>query len=180
MLTSFGTEKKTRLSKVYFTWVIRDFGTAEWFHSLLHAIEEQDTERRIEITIYLTAKIKDDDMNNILVQDVGAERDAITSLRSPTNFGRPNWDRTFQGIADQHPDTDCGVFFVSPCDTFGLNEEEEWMRRLTGSRVCVCVFRAVRPSGAVEAAAPDEQQVHHTWRDQVLLRKRELLACPAG
>jgi len=32
--------------------------------------------------------------------------------RSPTNFGRPNWDRTFQGIADQHPDTDCGVFFV--------------------------------------------------------------------
>lgn len=109
---SFGTEKKTRLSKVYFTWVIRDFGTAEWFHSLLHAIEEQDTERRIEITIYLTAKIKDDDMNNILVQDVGTERDAITSLRSPTNFGRPNWDRTFQGIADQHPDTDCGVFFV--------------------------------------------------------------------
>jgi hypothetical protein len=48
--------------------VIRDFGTAEWFHSLLHAIEEQDTERRIEITIYLTAKIKDDDMNNILVR----------------------------------------------------------------------------------------------------------------
>ncbi|KAL7414878.1 NADPH oxidase B [Mrakia frigida] len=113
-LNNFGTEKKTRLSKVYFTWVIRDFGTAEWFHSLLHAIEEQDTERRIEITIYLTAKIKDDDMNNILVQDVGAERDAITSLRSPTNFGRPNWDRTFQGIVDQHPDTDCGVFFCGP------------------------------------------------------------------
>lgn len=39
--------------------VIRDFGTAEWFHSLLHAIEEQDFQRRIEISIYLTAKIKD-------------------------------------------------------------------------------------------------------------------------
>lgn len=29
-------------------------------------------------------------MNNILVNDVGAETDAITSLRSPTHFGRPN------------------------------------------------------------------------------------------
>ena len=48
-------------------WVIRDFGTAEWFHSLLHAIEEQDTQGRIEINIYLTAKIKDDDMTNIIV-----------------------------------------------------------------------------------------------------------------
>lgn len=53
--------------QVYFTWVIRDYGTAEWFHSLLHAIEEQDTQNRIEINIYLTAKIKEDDMNNIIV-----------------------------------------------------------------------------------------------------------------
>lgn len=55
------------LSQVYFTWVIRDFGSAEWFHSLLQAIEEQDTQNRIEINIYLTAKIKEDDMNNIIV-----------------------------------------------------------------------------------------------------------------
>ena len=98
--------------KVYFTWVIRDFGAAEWFHSLLHAIEEQDTQNRIEINIYLTAKIKDDDMNNIIVQDVGAEKDAITSLRAPTHYGRPNWDRVFQSIAGKHPETDCGVVSV--------------------------------------------------------------------
>jgi hypothetical protein len=53
--------------QVYFTWVIRDFGTAEWFHSLLHAIETQDTQNRIEINIYLTQRIKEDDMNNIIV-----------------------------------------------------------------------------------------------------------------
>jgi hypothetical protein len=29
-------------------------------------------------------------MNNIIVQDVGAEVDAITQLRAPTHFGRPN------------------------------------------------------------------------------------------
>ncbi|PFH48925.1 hypothetical protein AMATHDRAFT_148777 [Amanita thiersii Skay4041] len=110
----FNNSKPTRLSKVYFTWVIRDFGSAEWFHSLLHAIEEQDTQNRIEINIYLTAKIKEDDMNNIIVQDVGAEKDAITSLRAPTHFGRPNWDRVFASIADKHPETDVGVFFCGP------------------------------------------------------------------
>ncbi|KAG9102315.1 hypothetical protein FS749_007198 [Ceratobasidium sp. UAMH 11750] len=113
-MNNFNESKPTRLSKVYFTWVIRDFGTAEWFHSLLHAIEEQDTQNRIEISIYLTAKLKEDDMNNILVQDVGAERDAITALRAPTHFGRPNWDRVFTGIAAKHAETDVGVFFCGP------------------------------------------------------------------
>ncbi|KDQ56700.1 hypothetical protein JAAARDRAFT_132160 [Jaapia argillacea MUCL 33604] len=113
-MNNFNHSKPTRLSKVYFTWVIRDFGAAEWFHSLLHAIEEQDTQNRIEINIYLTAKIKDDDMNNIIVQDVGAEKDAITSLRAPTHFGRPNWDRVFSSISEKHPETDVGVFFCGP------------------------------------------------------------------
>ncbi|KAJ4001461.1 NADPH oxidase [Lentinula boryana] len=113
-MNNFNHEKPTRLSKVYFTWVIRDFGSAEWFHSLLHAIEEQDVQNRIEINIYLTAKLKDDDMNNIIVQDVGAEKDAITSLRAPTHFGRPNWDKVFPSIASKHPDTDVGVFFCGP------------------------------------------------------------------
>ena len=84
-MNNFNSSKPTRLSKVrtttpwlfplltpfwqvYFTWVIRDFGSAEWFHSLLEAIEEQDTQNRIEINIYLTAKIKEDDMNNIIVR----------------------------------------------------------------------------------------------------------------
>jgi NADPH oxidase len=113
-MNNLNDSKPTRLSKVYFTWVIRDFGTAEWFHSLLHAIEEQDTQGRIEINIYLTAKIKEDDMNNIIVQDVGAEKDAITSLRAPTHFGRPNWDRVFPSIAEKHPESDVGVFFCGP------------------------------------------------------------------
>ena len=113
-MNSFNASKPTRLSKVYFTWVIRDFGSAEWFHSLLKAIEEQDTMRRIEISLYLTAKIKQDDATNIMVQDVGAEKDAITSLRAPTHFGRPNWDRVFGSIVDKHPETDVGVFFCGP------------------------------------------------------------------
>ena len=68
-MNNMNDSKPTRLSKVYFTWVIRDFGSAEWFHSLLHAIEEQDTQNRIEINIYLTAQLKEDEMNNIIVCD---------------------------------------------------------------------------------------------------------------
>ncbi|ORY26889.1 NADPH oxidase [Naematelia encephala] len=114
-MNNFGQHQKpTRLSKVYFVWVIRDFGSAEWFHSLLQAVEAEDLEGRIEIHIYLTAKIDEDKMNNILVQDVGADMDTITKLRAPTHFGRPNWDRVFDSIANKHPETDCGVFFCGP------------------------------------------------------------------
>ena len=115
---------------MYFTWVIRDYGSAEWFHSLLHAIEEQDTQGRIEINIYITGKVKEDEINNIIVsiylllylwllivfcsifiqvQDVGAEKDAVTFLRAPTHYGKPNWDRLFPSIVEAHPDTDVGV-----------------------------------------------------------------------
>jgi hypothetical protein len=46
---------RTRLRKVYFFWVCRDFGSFEWFRSLLLAIEAQDNEDRIEIhTVSLT------------------------------------------------------------------------------------------------------------------------------
>ncbi|KAH9947869.1 NADPH oxidase [Amylocystis lapponica] len=106
-MNNFNSSKPTRLSKVYFTWVIRDFGSAECDRGT-------DTQNRIEINIYLTAKIKEDDMNNIIVHDVGAEKDAITSLRAPTHFGRPNWDRVFSSIAEKHPGTDVGVFFCGP------------------------------------------------------------------
>ena len=41
--------RRSRLRKVYFIWVVRDFGSLEWFKSLLMAIEAQDTENNIEI-----------------------------------------------------------------------------------------------------------------------------------
>ncbi|KAJ7769219.1 NADPH oxidase [Mycena maculata] len=113
-MNNFRQGSRTRLSKVYFTWVIRDFSTAEWFHSLLHALEEQDSLNRIEINIYLTGGVKEDDINNIVVQDVGSEKDAITALRAPTHFGRPNWDRIFTSLGQKHPESDVGVFYCGP------------------------------------------------------------------
>ncbi|KAF2459341.1 ferric reductase NAD binding domain-containing protein [Lineolata rhizophorae] len=105
---------KTRLRKVYFFWICRDFGSFEWFRSLLLAIEAQDLDDRIEIHTYLTAKIKADDATNIMINDANAEQDAITGLRAPTNFGRPNWDMIFKSIRKIHAPAEAGVFFCGP------------------------------------------------------------------
>ncbi|KAF3175346.1 hypothetical protein TWF106_001937 [Orbilia oligospora] len=107
-------QKRTRLSKVYFFWICRDFGSFEWFRSLLMAIEAQDISHLIEVHTYLTAKIKVDDATNIMINDANAERDAITGLRAPTNFGRPNWNSIFKGIKSIHSPAEVGVFFCGP------------------------------------------------------------------
>ncbi|OAK95190.1 hypothetical protein IQ06DRAFT_65026 [Phaeosphaeriaceae sp. SRC1lsM3a] len=105
---------RTRLRKVYFFWICRDFGSFEWFRSLLLAIEAQDVDDHIEIHTYLTAKIKADDATNIMINDANAEQDAITGLRAPTNFGRPNWDMIFKSIRKIHSPAEAGVFFCGP------------------------------------------------------------------
>lgn len=107
-------QSRTRLRKVYFFWICRDFGSFEWFRSLLLAIEAQDLEDHIEIHTYLTAKIKADDATNIMINDANAEQDAITGLRAPTNFGRPNWDMIFKSIRKIHAPAEAGVFFCGP------------------------------------------------------------------
>ncbi len=107
-------QRKTRLRKVYFFWVCRDYGSFEWFRSLLMAIEAQDMDSSIEIHTYLTGKIKPDDATNIMINDANAETDTITGLRTPTNFGRPNWDAIFRGIRKIHAPAEAGVFFCGP------------------------------------------------------------------
>ncbi|RAL58860.1 hypothetical protein DID88_009280 [Monilinia fructigena] len=69
---------------------------------------------RIEIHTYLTAKIKVDDATNIMINDANADRDAITGLRAPTNFGRPNWDMIFKSVRKIHSPSEAGVFFCGP------------------------------------------------------------------
>ncbi|RGB38977.1 ferric reductase NAD binding domain-containing protein [Rhizophagus diaphanus] len=106
--------KSTKLSKVYFFWVCRDYDSFEWFQSLLSAIEEQDIEQFIETHIYLTGRLRHSEVGNILVNDDGNVKDTITGLRAPTHFGRPNWDKIFSNMRDQYQATDIGVFFCGP------------------------------------------------------------------
>ncbi|GAA6004014.1 uncharacterized protein JCM10292_005838 [Rhodotorula paludigena] len=103
-----------RLRKVYFFWICRDYASFEWFQSLLLAIEEQDVGNRIEIHTYLTGRIQTSDAINIVANDVGNVRDAVTQLKAPTHYGRPNWDRVFLSLSDEHPSTSIGCFFCGP------------------------------------------------------------------
>lgn len=91
----------------------RDFESFEWFRSLLLAIEAQDISHLIEIHTYLTAKIRPDDATNIMINDANAEKDTITGLRAPTNFGRPNWDTIFKAIRIIHAPAEVGVCMCS-------------------------------------------------------------------
>ncbi|KAK9765605.1 hypothetical protein K7432_005925 [Basidiobolus ranarum] len=106
--------KATRLRKVYFFWICRDKEAFEWFQDLLKAIEEEDIEQFIEIHTYLTGGLKPDEVRNVIINDEEGYQDALTGLRSPTHYGRPNLDHIFNGLCHHHPATDVGVFFCGP------------------------------------------------------------------
>ena len=87
------------------------------------------------------------------VQDVGAEKDAITSLRAPTHFGRPNWDKSFSSLVDKHPDTDVGVVrthsgpqrhILIPCMLFGSSSADLLCCPSNSTR-CVTSTRILAP-----------------------------------
>ena len=62
-------------------------------------------------TSYLTDKFMLNSVFEILLFDQarnialheGSDRDVITGLQQKMNFGRPNWDQIFKGVADSHP-----------------------------------------------------------------------------
>ncbi|KAF9418770.1 hypothetical protein BGZ94_009607 [Podila epigama] len=56
------------------------------------------------------------DVHDALSDAQGLDRDAITGLRSPTYYGRPNFDKIFGELAQAHPPEQgqVGVFFCGP------------------------------------------------------------------
>jgi len=156
-MNNFNDSKPTRLSKVYFTWVIRDFGSAEWFHSLLHAIEEQDTQNRIEINIYLTAKLKDDDMNNIIVR--GSQIPNSRALLIP-GLGSGRRGREGRDHFPKGPNAFRSAQ-LGPCV---LILDRETPR-------CGCRRILLRPDCDFKGIAHQVQRVLDPQRNEVLLRK---------
>ena len=63
---------------------------------------------------YLTARIKPDEAQNIMINDADADKDAISGLRAPTSFGRPNFDAVFNWFRQIHTPAEVGVFFCGP------------------------------------------------------------------
>jgi len=118
-----------RLSRVYFFWICRDYALFEWFRSLLLAIEAQDTKLHIEIhTVwiypatripadvfqYLTTKAKSKLETDTTACEAPDHREAFLGLRSPTQYGRPDWDNIFASLRAIHTSGEVGVFHAGP------------------------------------------------------------------
>jgi len=80
----------------------------------LKAIEDEDIDNFIEIHVYLTGRLKQDEMRNLMLNDEEGSEDALTGLRAPTHYGRPNMDMIFTAFKKAHPETEVGVFFCGP------------------------------------------------------------------
>ena len=102
-----------KLRKVYFFWVCRDKASFEWFQDLLIALEEEDISQFLSIRIFLTSKqtkITPEYVQNLAQPTL---EDAVTGLRSPTFYGRPNFHKEFAEISDAH-ECDVGIFYCGP------------------------------------------------------------------
>ncbi|KAJ2853675.1 hypothetical protein J3B02_003030 [Coemansia erecta] len=103
---------KRKFKKVYFIWVCREIKSLEWFRDLLAALDAEDIGHIVETRTYLTGPLSVDHIRNISMNQDRYGPDAVTGLyRSPTYYGRPNFDKIFEDIGRRNPDTDIGVFF---------------------------------------------------------------------
>ncbi|KAJ2716733.1 hypothetical protein H4R19_000473 [Coemansia spiralis] len=104
-----------RIRKVYFIWVCRDVQALEWFQDLLVALDMEDIGEILEIRTYLTGQLPVAQIRNIALYQDPNGPDAVTGLhRSPTYYGRPNFDSIFEDIGMRTPNTDIGVFTCGP------------------------------------------------------------------
>ncbi|XP_003215824.1 NADPH oxidase 3 [Anolis carolinensis] len=105
-----------RLEKVYFYWICRDSSAFEWFAVLLCLLEAQMTKKGkahfLSYHIFLTGWDESQATHIALHSD--EKVDVITGLRQKTYYGRPNWDKEFKQIAENHPSDSIGVFFCGP------------------------------------------------------------------
>ena len=102
----FTSRNKTeKLKKVYFIWICRDKGAFEWFQDVPDALKAENLANFLDIKIYLTGRVKEDQKNS---------KEAITVSKTPTYYGRPNFNELFKCLRKEHQDTNIGVFFCGP------------------------------------------------------------------
>ncbi|KAJ2490505.1 hypothetical protein IWW37_003065 [Coemansia sp. RSA 2050] len=104
-----------KVRKMHFLWVCRDVQALEWFQDLLAALDAEDIGNILEIRTYLTGQLPIEQIRNIAIYQDPNGRDAVTGLyRSPTYYGRPNFNKIFEDIGTRNPETDIGVFVCGP------------------------------------------------------------------
>ena len=104
-----------RLRRVEFIWIVPNIDSFEWFQNLLANLEQEvirtphdektglatgDPSQFLRVHNYLTAKLDESTVQNIMINDAGAMEDPLTGLKSRTHYGRPNWKAMFSGIRE--------------------------------------------------------------------------------
>ncbi|KAJ1970716.1 hypothetical protein H4R34_005974, partial [Dimargaris verticillata] len=127
--------KLNKLVKVYFVWICRDIQAFEWFQDLLVALEQEELGDFLEIRAYLTGKLSEDQIRNLAIHSTEDGPDALTGRKTPTYFGRPNFDQIFAEVAAVQTNKKVGVFFCGPkpvantlrrvCNRFSADKENE-------------------------------------------------------
>ncbi|CAG8473681.1 19469_t:CDS:2 [Dentiscutata erythropus] len=88
-----------KLKRVEFFWICRETGAFEWFQSLLKTLEATQMEAGfLKFHIYLTSKLRESTINNIIINDVSGSYDPLTDLESRTHYGRPNFGYIFSQL----------------------------------------------------------------------------------
>eukprot|EP01094_Clydonella_sp_ATCC50884_P009136 TRINITY_DN1866_c0_g1_i1.p1 TRINITY_DN1866_c0_g1~~TRINITY_DN1866_c0_g1_i1.p1 ORF type:complete len:541 (-),score=154.23 TRINITY_DN1866_c0_g1_i1:102-1724(-) len=111
------TGAKCKVEKVHFFWSARDVRAFEWFQVLLRDLElamSESGERFLTINIYLTARMKEEQIQELVAKEAEGDVDSLTALESRTNFGRPNFERIMTDLRDDNPGKKVGVFFCGP------------------------------------------------------------------
>ncbi|KAG0091943.1 hypothetical protein BGZ93_008564 [Podila epicladia] len=80
-----------------------------------HLQRKQNSNSKVELESSGNTHFHQTDVHDALSES-GLDRDAITGLRSPTYYGRPNFDKIFGELAQAHPPQQgqVGVFFCGP------------------------------------------------------------------
>ncbi|CAJ0767455.1 14156_t:CDS:1, partial [Entrophospora sp. SA101] len=82
-----------------FFWICRETGSFEWFQSLLKTLEDSQLEEGfLKVHIYLTSKLRESTIQNIIINDVSSSYDPLTDLESRTCYGRPNFNYIFSQL----------------------------------------------------------------------------------
>jgi len=117
----------SKLRRVEFFWICRDTGSFEWFQSLLKSLEDQQFEVGfLKFHIYLTSKLRESTIQNIIINDVSGSYDPLTDLESRTHYGRPNFSYIFSQLKkaietgrylpgkERDLETNVGVYYCGP------------------------------------------------------------------
>ncbi|CAH1756817.1 12553_t:CDS:1 [Entrophospora sp. SA101] len=92
-------KRPSKLKRVEFFWICRETGSFEWFQSLLKTLEDSQLEEGfLKVHIYLTSKLRESTIQNIIINDVSSSYDPLTDLESRTCYGRPNFNYIFSQL----------------------------------------------------------------------------------